>query len=212
MRSLLGSLFWNALCPLLLYRYLKGAGWTETKSLLGACLFPVVGAAYGLIKNKVLDLMAALTLSGIVISLLALLLIQDPRMMLVQESFLTLVLGIASFLSLFAWKRPLMFYFGRYFECGNDKAKMEEFEDDYVRYAMARHVHRVLTVVWGFAFLAQFGAKAVLVYTQSTQVVLGFGPLVTNGIQVATIVWTLAYVKWVRSRAVAENVQPDGTP
>lgn len=212
MRSLLVSLFWNALCPLLLYKYLKSAGWSETRSLLGACLFPVLGAAYGLIKNKVLDLMAALTLSGIAVSLLALLLIKDPRLMLVQESFLTLLLGIASFVSLFAWKRPLMFYFGRYFECGNDPARMKEFDQDYVNYALARHVHRVLTVVWGFAFLAQFGAKAVLVYTQSTEVVLGIGPLITNGIQVATIVWTLAYVKWVRSRAVAQNVQPDGTP
>lgn len=209
MQSLLGSLFWNALCPLLLYKYLKSVGWTEVQALLGACLVPAVVAVYGLLKNRVLDFMSGVTLAGIGCSLLALWLFKDPRMMLVQESFLTLLLGIFSFVSLFAWKRPLMFYFARYFECGNDKARMAEFENDYVQYALARHVHRLLTVVWGFSFLAQFGAKAVMVYTCSPEVVLGVGPIVTNGLNVATIFWTVAYVKWIRTRAVAAQVQPD---
>jgi hypothetical protein len=205
MRGVWTSLIWNAVLPVLLYRYLsKSLGWHEVSALIAASMFPVLGAIYSLVRLRVFDFMSGITLGGIVVSVSAVLLGGDQKLMLIRESFFTLLLGVGCFVSLFAWRRPLMFYFARYFECGNDVAKRLEFDQDYQNYALARKVHRLLTIVWGLAFLGEFLSKVVMVYSFSVEVVLGVGPVISNGIQVATIVWTLAYVRSVRSRALAE--------
>jgi hypothetical protein len=52
------------------------------------------------------------------VSIVAVLLGGNPRVLLVRESFFTGALGVSCFVSLVLLPRPLMFYFGRYFATG----------------------------------------------------------------------------------------------
>lgn len=189
------SLLWNAVFPLLLYRYARNSlGFSEIQALVLSALFPLLGTSFGLLRRRSLDLMGVITLSSILTSLAGVALGGSPSLLLIRESLFTLLMGLASALSLVWPGKPLMFYFGRYFTCGNDAAKIAGFTSDYDTYEGARVLHRRITQVWAGVFLLEFGSKCLMVWRLPVEVVLSVGPLVTNGIEVATMAWTFAYV------------------
>jgi hypothetical protein len=95
-----------------------------------------------------MDLIAALVFAGFMVSIIAVLLGGNPRVLLVRESFFTGALGVSCFVSLVLFPRPLMFYFGRYFATGDNPAKIAEYNALW-QYPYVRHVQRLITLVWG---------------------------------------------------------------
>lgn len=193
-RGLLVSIVINAAIPFLLYTLTKKyISSSEVVALSIAALFPIFDSIFGIIRHRQLDLIAVLALLGIVVSLVGVLLGGDPKILLIRESFLTGALGIACFVSLLL-PRPLMFYFGRQMMAGRDPVKITQFDAQW-QYPYARFVHRLITVVWGIAYVGEFILRVILVYTLPVSVVLLISPFLLGGITVATIVWTFAYVR-----------------
>jgi len=128
----------------------------------------------------------------------------SPKLLLIRESFFTGAFGIACFVSL-ALPRPLMFYFGRHFTAGRDPASIAEFDSGWQRLEF-RHVARLITVVWGVASLVEFLVRVALVYTLPPAAVLVVSPIILGGLLIATIVWTFAYLRRMRARAVRQPV------
>jgi hypothetical protein len=151
------------------------------------------------VRRRRIDLIAALVLAGIAVSIVAVLIGGNPRVLLIRESFLTGALGVACFASLLFFPRPLMFYFGRYFETGDEPAKVAAFNAMW-QYPYFRHVVRLITVVWGVAYTGEFLLRAVMASTLPIPVVLAITPVVFAAISVATLLWTFAYVRWARQR------------
>ena len=139
---------------------------------------------------------------GIASSALALLFSGDARLLLVRESFITGAFGVACLASL-TFPRPMMFYFARYFIAGRDSERRRLFESRW-KYPAARRAHRLVTIVWGVVFLAEFLGRVVLVYSLTPAVVLGVAPMVTGFVTVATVVWTLRYAARVRRALPAD--------
>ena len=198
-RSLLVSIVINAAIPFLLYtlskKYISSS---EVVALSIAALFPILDSIFGIIRHRRLDLIAVLTLLGIVVSLVGVLMGGDTKILLIRESFLTCALGIACFVSLLL-PRPLMFYFGRQMVAGRDPVKIAQFDTQYQR-PYARFVHRLITIVWGVAYVGEFILRVVLVYTLPAAVVLLVSPFLLGGITVATLAWTFAYVRYATKR------------
>jgi len=117
----------------------------------------------------------------------------DPRILLIRESFLTGALGVACFLSLL-FPRPLMFYFGRYFATGNNPARREQYNGLW-QYPSFRSVNRIITIVWGVAYVGEFILRAIMAYTLPIPVVLAVSPFLLGGITIVTIAWTIAYAR-----------------
>ena len=192
-RSFLPSILINGAVPLAIYLILKHYNYSDLMALSASVLFPVIGSVMSIVRQRTLDLIAAIALMGIVVSIIAVLLGGDPKILLIRESFITGALGIACFVSLL-FPRPLMFYFGRYFATANDPAGRARYNELW-QYPYFRFVNRVITVVWGVAYAGEFILRIILVYTLPIAVVLAVSPIILGGLTILTIAWTFAYAR-----------------
>ncbi len=197
-RGLLPSILINGAVPLAIYLILKHYNYSDLIALSASVLFPVIGSVISIVRQHTLDLIAAIALVGIAVSIIAVFLGGDPKLLLIRESFVTGALGIACFVSLL-FPRPLMFYFGRYFATANDPAKRAKYNELW-QYPYFRFVNRVITVVWGVSYAGEFILRVILVYTLPTAVVLAVSPIILGGITILTIAWTFAYARRAAAR------------
>ena len=198
-RGILVSLVLNVAIPLLLYtlskRYISSS---DVVALSIAAIFPFVDSLFGIVRHRHLDIIAGVALLGTLVGMFGVLVGGDTKLLLIRESFFTGALGLVSFLSLLM-PRPLMFYFGRQMMAGRDPEKLARFNAGW-QYPYVRFVHRLITTVWGFAFLGELVIRIVLVYTLPTVMVLAITPILLTAITVATLVWTFAYVRYATKR------------
>jgi hypothetical protein len=199
LRGLLPSILLNAAVPLGLYWLVKQyITPSEIVALSVASVFPILYSIYDFVRHRSFDLIAIFTLLGIIVSLIGVLLGGNPKILLIRESFFTFMLGLACFVSLLL-PRPLMFYVGRQFMAGKDPVKLAEFNARW-HVPYGRFVHRLITVVWGVAYVGEFVVRVILVYTLPTAVVLAISPIILGGITIAAIVWTFAYARHAEKR------------
>jgi hypothetical protein len=202
LRGLLWDIALNAGIPLLLYRLAKRyVSVSEVVALAIAATFPLAMSTFGLVRRRRLDPVAVIVLLGIVVSGVGVLMGGSARLLLIRESLFTGALGLACFGSLLL-PRPLMFYFGRHFMAGDDPVARTEFDASWQRPGV-RFVHRLITVVWGSAFLGEFAIRVALVYSLPAAAVLVISPIILGVITIGTFIWTFAYVRRVRQRAEA---------
>jgi hypothetical protein len=203
-RGILFSLVLNVAIPLLLYTICKNQYHTsDIVALSVAAIFPICDSIFEVILHRRLDLIAIISLLSAATGIIGVLLGGSPKLLLIRESFFTGALGLACFVS-FLLPRPLMFYFGRQMMAGNDAAKIAAFNEQW-KISRVRFAHRLITLVWGCAFIGEFLVRIILVYTLPPALVLAFAPIVTTAIVVGTILWTFAYVRYVRRRAGVEG-------
>ncbi len=201
-RGFLLDIALNAGIPVLLYRLAKRyLSASEVAALAIAASFPLGKSAVELVRRQRLDPVAVVVLLGIIVSGVGVLLGGSPRLLLIRESLFTGALGLACFGSLLL-PRPLMFYFGRHFMAGNDPERRREFDATWHRPGVP-FVHRLITGVWGAAFVGEFVIRVALIYTLPAAWVLVLSPIVLGAITIGTFVWTFVYVRRVRRRAAA---------
>jgi hypothetical protein len=190
----------SAVVPALVYQAARRFGLAEVPALALAAIPPAAVSVVGMVRRRTLDPIAVLVLLGLGVSALGLALGGGAKIVLIRESFFTGALGIACFLTLIAWPRPLMFYFGRYFSSQGDPEAMARY-DAMWSIPQFRAVNRRITVVWGIAYLGEFVVRVVMALTLPTGVVLVTGPILLTAITAGTIAWTFSYVRRARRRA-----------
>jgi len=145
------------------------------------------------------DVIGLFVLTGITVSASAALLGGGPKLVLIRESFVTGALGVICLISLRA-PRPLLFFVARDFSTGHDPARMAEFNALWQSPA-ARHVFRVMTVVWGVGWVGEFALKVLIVTALSITQALVVGPIESTTITVLLIAWSIRYGRASRERA-----------
>ena len=166
---------------------------SEFTALLLASVFPTLKSLHDVWRRRELDPVSILVLLGIGAGIAALLFAGSYKVLLLRESLFTFAVGLACLGSLLRPSRkPLMFYFGRVFAAGNDPARRASFDASW-QYPEARRRHRVITLVWGLFFVAEFAFRAVLIYTVSPATVLSVSPIVLGGATILVILWTFRY-------------------
>lgn len=196
-RSLIPSIVINGVLPYVLY-ILLSPHLPQVTALAITAVPALIYTLIGFVRNRRIDLIGAIALITIVIGIISALLIRDPRVFLIRESFFTAGYGILCLVSLL-FPKPLMFYFGRYFVGGNDPAKMANY-DALWQYPYFRFTNRVITVVWGVGFLGEAIVRTILVYNLSTAQFLAISPIVLYGITIGLIVITMLYGRHARRR------------
>lgn len=206
-RPIVRSLVVNAAMPALLYWYCqRSLHLSEVAALSVAAVLPAVDSLWGVARRRRLDVIAMVVLLGIAVSMVGVALGGSPRILLIRESFFSGALGLACFISLLL-PRPLMFYFARQSSAGDDPERLARFNAGWQNPAV-RRMHRLITVVWGAAFSAEFLVRIVLVLTLPPAAVLAVGPIVSGAIVALTLVWTFAYVR----RRLRRWTTGDGAP
>jgi hypothetical protein len=170
--------------------------------VLAGCL-PAIGVAVDWIRWRTLEVVAAVVLGGIALSIVLAVVSDDPKVILLEGAAITATFGLACFASLFA-RRPMIFFFAQAFSGGRHSAEGAEFDSDYDTYADARFFWRTVTVVWGVVDIAQAAALAYIVHTSSTGTALTYNRTVPWVVTALLFGWTFWWGERLRAQKPAD--------
>jgi hypothetical protein len=200
--------------PLVLYQLLRSAGHSAVISLVLSGIFPAVGVAIKFARSRSVDAIGVLVLAGIAVGSLVGLLSGSARLLLLEGSVPTAVFGLLCLGSLWS-RRPLMYRFAIEFMGGEDSPRGREFESLW-QYQEFRRVFRVITIVWGVGYLAEAGARVVIVELTSTGTAYTISKVMPYAVAGVLFAWTYGYGRWSKARgerrmaeAEAEAAAPD---
>lgn len=178
--------------PLVVYQLLRANGHSQVTSLIIAGAFPVLGVLLTIIRDRRLDVIGILVLTGIAVKVCLGLASHNAKLVLLEGALPTTIFALALLGSLLA-PRPLMFYFAHE-SMGRDTPKGRDFADLW-QYPGFRHGFRVMTVVWGVTYLALAAAHIVIVETQSAGTALSISKVLPYLVLAILIPWTILYAK-----------------
>ena len=209
-RPPLGSIVWsivlNAIIPVILYKLTKRyVSRSEFTALVAATSFPLGKSIFDLARSGRVDPVSIVVLLGIATDGVALLFGGSPRLLLIRESLFTGAFGLACLVSLLL-PRPMMFYFGRHFIAGTDPQRQARFNASW-QLSEVRFCNRLITTVWGCAFVAELILRIILIYSVSVATVLIISPLLLGTLTIITMIWAFSYGRRVGLRASAQPIQ-----
>ena len=202
-RSLLPSLILSIACMLIIYTLLRPHfPPSSILPLLVASLCPLLANVVSLVRQRQLDVFGIMVLLGLAVSIIGVLLGGNQRLLLIRESFVTGVIGLAFLVSLILPK-SLGYYFARQFLTANDPKKRERF----ARLWQHPHFQGVLrggTIFWGLLLMGEFVLRVMMVLTLPIPVVLAVSPIVFNalifgGIAVSAV-WARSAIQHIRQK------------
>ena len=208
--SLTSSIVINIVLPIVLYLALKQ--YTTASDFLALVISgvpPMIDGIVGVIRRKRIDLLSGIVLASILISLILIALGSSPRVYLIRESFFTAAFGLAYLASLL-FKKPLAFYFARYFATGNHPENIPWF-DSLWQYQEFRHSMYVITVVWGIGFLFEAAFRTFLVIMLTTEQFVLISPFILYGIIGILFFWMFLYTAQGRKKgdALRQRIQAE---
>jgi hypothetical protein len=213
LRSLATIVVLDVAAPLAAYSLLRSAGLSAITALLLSGIFPAAAVLASGIRKRRLDVIGALVLAGIAAGTVTGLVSHSTRLLLLEGSVPTGVLGLACLGSL-RGRRPLMYSFALEFT-GPETAKGREMTTLWA-YAGFQRVFRIITVVWGVGFLAEAALRVVIVYNTSTGTALAVSKVMPIICAAILSAWTVGFAasqrrKGERMAAAAADVRA-GSP
>lgn len=203
LRSLAPTIAITGVLPIVLYQLLIARGVGVVPALVTGSVFPLAYGLWDWARTRRLDILAAISLTFIVVSALASLVSGSPRFTLVKESFFTGIFGLIFLGSLLA-PRPLMFYVIRPFATGGDPARLNRWNGLW-QYPGFRRSMRVMTAVWGITFVADTLIRTALVFVLPTTLFLIASQVLFYGTFAITFSLTFAYGRRVQRRAQSQQ-------
>jgi hypothetical protein len=198
LRSLAPIAIFDVIGPLVAYSLLRSAGLSEVTALVLSGVLPLIEVSVSVVRRRRLDVIGAVVLIGIVVGSILGLVSGNARLVLLEGSIPTAVFAVVCLGSLWPrWSsRPLIFRFALEF-MGADTPKGRDFDDRW-RYPGFRHAFRVITVVWGVAYLAEAAARVVIVETTSAGTALAVSKLMPYAVAAVIVAWMIAYGRHAR--------------
>ncbi len=183
--------------PLVIYSLLRSSGWSQVHALVLSGVAPAAGVVIGYVRHRRVDAVGVLVLLGIVVGTVVGLVTGNARLLLVEGSVPTGIFGIVCVASLWS-SRPLMYRFALEF-MGPGTAKGRDFESRW-RYEGFRHAFRVITVVWGVAYLAEAVARVIIVETTSTGRAFAISKVMPYAVAGVIVIWMTFYGRRAKRR------------
>jgi hypothetical protein len=201
LRSLAMIAVFDIAGPLVSYSLLRSAGQSPVTALVLSGVFPAFGVALGIVRDRRLDALGILVLSGIAVGTVLGLVTGDVRLVLIEGLVPTAMFGLACLGSL-ATRRPLIFRLVLEV-IGADTPKGRDFDARW-RDPRFRHPFRLFTAVWGTAYLAEAAARVIIIETTTTATALTISKVMPYAVATALIAWMNAYGR--RARRARERL------
>jgi hypothetical protein len=186
--------------PLVAYSLLRSAGFAAVAALVLSGVFPAAKVIAGIIKHRRVDAVGALVLAGIAVGAILGLVSHNPKLVLDEGSVGTGVFGLLCLGSL-ARPEPLMYRLAMEF-IGPDSRQGREFTNLW-QYKEFRHVFRVITAVWGTAYLVEAAARVVIVANTSTGTAFTTSKVMPYVVTAALVAWNVGYGRLQKRRGEA---------
>jgi len=187
----------NLLAPLLVY-HLMVYKYSSFLSLLIATSIPLFDNLYHIIRDKKMDAFGLLMLAGFILSLIALLLGGDEKIILMRESFVTGIMGLIFIGSLFLSK-PIIYYVALRFTLNEKEKSKKVFEQNW-EIPYGRFVFRLITAVWGFSLVGEAVVRLLFLTRLSVSSFLVVSQLLFYFIIGGTIIWTIFYRRYAKNK------------
>lgn len=204
------TLLFNVALPLVTYFLLTAAGWSAVPALLVSGVWPSAETVVVLVIRRRIDELGIIALIFIALGVIAGLGFNSARLVLVKESVVTGLFGVLVLGSLLA-PRPLMFYFGRKFAT-DGSAESLAYWNGLWRYPSFRRTQRVISVVWGVAFVAEAGLRVALSYALTTSAMAVVSSVMPVVVIAALVTWTMSYGRRARAAALKAAAAPAPAP
>lgn len=163
-RALIGwaqTLLLNVAMPVATYVVLTGLGVSPVVAYVASGAWPVLQIVLSTLVHRQLDALSVVALAFVALSIVATVATGSPRLALLRDSVWTAIIGVL-FLGSLVLPRPLGFYFGRRFAT-DGTPESSRWWDGLWRYPAFRRSQRVITAVWGVAFVADAVLRVWLV-------------------------------------------------
>ena len=185
--ALLPTILSVAVLPYIIYR-LASPYMPTISALLLAAIPPALVTAIGLIRQRRLNLLGALSLVGIAVKLISALLFKDIRLILISDSLMTGVYGIIMLLSL-CFGKPILLTLMLSMRTNISPEQRAELE----RRDASGSFFTLLTIVWGTALLLALLVSIALTYILTIQQFLLINPLFQYSLFGGLILWSQVY-------------------
>ena len=199
---ILCELLANVLLPFAIYSYAE-APFGAVRALLASSLPPILWSLMGFARHRRLDALSALVLSGIALSLLAMLGGGGVRFLQLREKLVTAAIGLA-FLGSALIGKPLVHELARATRRRKSEEEALEFEALQVHPGFRRTM-MVMTLVWGFGLLAEFALSVALIFALSIREYLLIHHIVGYGTMGALSLWSFLYARRAKRRGEARR-------
>ncbi len=187
--SLRTSIIINAVVPLVIY--LLASPHMATLAVFALMAVPpVLYSGYGWVRTHGIDPVSIITLVLIVVAMLLALLVHDPRLFMLRDSALTGAFGLLCLLSLLSPK-PAAYYMYRWIFVRTPEQLARLNAGWQVPYG--RFVRRLITLVWGLAFVGEALLDTYLLYHLPITQYVVIHPLLYWGTMVAAFGWAILY-------------------
>lgn len=167
----------NAIAPYVVYELAEPYTGGMAALALSA-LPPGIESVWSVVKKRKLDAASTLVLAGIAVSLVLVALGGSERVLLLRDSLITSVVGLAIAVSAL-FPRPLMYLLFRQIQGAEPELG-----------AM-----RVLSVVLGLGLVVEMAVRTAMVFAMSTSRFLLISPFVQYGMTGALVAWAVFYLR-----------------
>ena len=186
--------------PFAIYNYAE-APLGQVRALLASSALPILWSLIEFARHRRLDAVSALVVAGIALSLLAMLGGGGVRFLQLREKLATGVIGLV-FVGSAVIGKPLIYQLARASMRRKSEDEAHKFEALQV-HAGFRRTMTIMTLVWGFGFLADVAVSVVLVFALSIREYLIVNPILGYGTMGALALWSFLYGRRAKRRGEA---------
>jgi len=192
----------NFILPFAIYTYAE-APLGEVRALLVSSGPPILWSVVEFARHRRLDALSVLVVSGIALSLLAMLGGGGAKFLQLREKLVTGVIGLV-FLGSALIGKPLIYELARASMRRKSEGEAQRFEALQVN-AGFRRTMTLMTLVWGMGLLADVAISVVLVFTLSIREYLIVNPIISYGTMGGLSLWTALYGRRAKRRGEARR-------
>jgi len=193
------SFLFSVVLPFVGFQVLNARHVATVTALAVVSIFPLIATLFGWLRTRRADTLGAISLTFIVLGIATSFITGSPKFILIKESVFTGVLGLI-FLGSLVRGRPLTFYFGRQFATNGDPGRIARW-DELWQYQTFRHIHHVITGVWGVAWLADALIRIGLAFVLSVTLFMVVSQVMFFGVFIGIFTWTMPYARRKRREA-----------
>lgn len=192
----------NFILPFLIYNYAE-APLGAIKALLASSVPPILWSMVEFARHRRADALSLLVVSGIVLSLLAMLGGGGIWFLQLREKLVTGVIGLV-FLGSALIGKPLIYELARATMRRKSESEAREFEALQV-HAGFRRTMTIMTLVWGLGLLADVAVSVVLIFALSIREYLIVNPILGYGTMGGLSLWSFLYGRRAKRRGEARR-------
>jgi hypothetical protein len=192
----------NFILPFVIYSYAESR-LGDVRALLASSVPPILWSLVEFARHRRLDALSVLVVSGIALSLLAMIGGGGVKFLQLREKLVTGIIGLA-FVGSALIRKPLIYELARATMRRKSEDEAQEFEALQV-HAGFRRTMMVMTLVWGFGLLADVAVSVVLVFALSIREYLIVNPILGYGTMGGLSLWSFFYGQRAKRRGEARR-------